>query len=176
VEIVNPGGLIGNLSVEDLYENSIPRNPLLFYLMEKMELVEKAGSGLVRIEKAMDDYKLEKPVIKADKNWFHITFKRPLLQEEPYEDRMKSSRESNSEEVEKGAPKNAPINAPIKLTAFQRELLGELKHNATATYDVLAERFRKDRATIKRNIKKLKEINLLKRVGSNKSGYWQLHK
>lgn len=88
VEIINPGGLIGNLSIDELYEKSIPRNPLLFGLMERMELVEKAGSGLVRIEKAMLDYKLDKPDIKADRNWFHITFKRPELQNSTYEDRV----------------------------------------------------------------------------------------
>jgi ATP-dependent DNA helicase RecG len=174
VEIVNPGGLIGNLSVEDLYEKSIPRNSLLFYLMEKMELVEKAGSGLVRIEKAMQEYKLEKPVIKADRNWFHIAFKRPVLQEAPYEERMKRRSTTKAESQQKHAPKTAPINAPIKLTAFQQELLDELKHNATATYDVLAERFDKDRTTVKRNIRKLKEKNFLRRIGSKKSGHWDV--
>lgn len=88
VEIINPGGLAGNLSIDELYEKSIPRNPLLFGLMERMELVEKAGSGLVRIEKAMLDYKLDKPVIRADRNWFHITFLRPELQNSTYEERV----------------------------------------------------------------------------------------
>ncbi len=184
VEIVNPGGLVGNLAVEDLYEKSIPRNPLLFYLMEKMELVEKAGSGLIRIENAMDEYKLERPVIKADKNWFQITFKRPVLQESPYEERIKGAFEEALQEKNKpesdsagaptNAPTNTPINAPINLTTFQRQLLERLKNNATATYDVLAEGFGKDRTTIKRHIRKLKEKNILKRVGSNKSGHWEV--
>lgn len=91
VEIINPGGLIGNLSIEDIYEKSIPRNPLLFGIMERMELIERAGSGLVRIEKAMEDYMLEKPIIKADKNWFQITFLRPELQVYPYEFRVRSA-------------------------------------------------------------------------------------
>lgn len=175
VEIVNPGGLMGNFSVEDLYEKSIPRNPLLFYLMEKMELVEKAGSGLVRMNKSMEEYKLDAPVIKADRDWFHITFKRPVLQDAHYEKRMETNREPVKPDRQEQAPINAPINAPIKITSFQRELLDELKGNAAATYDVLATRFNRDRATIKRNIRKLKDINLLERIGSNKSGYWQVN-
>lgn len=88
VEVVNPGGVMGNMSLADLFEKSIPRNPLLFGLMERMDLVEKAGSGLVRIEMAMQDYRLEKPLIEADKNWFRITFKRPELQHSTFEDRV----------------------------------------------------------------------------------------
>lgn len=157
--------------------------------MEKMELVEKAGSGLVRIENAMAEYKLEKPVIKANKNWFQITFKRPVLQEAPYEERIKGNPEKEKRQDDDqpensspgipanasiNTPINAPINAPINLTSFQQQLLRQLECNATATYDVLAERFGKDRATIKRNIRKLKDKQFLKRIGSNKSGYWEV--
>src|SRR3989344_1863405 len=80
VEITNPGGLIGNITVKDLFERSIPRNHLLFGLMQRLELVEKAGSGLVRIQRAMKEYKLSSAEIKADKNWFSIAFKRPDLE------------------------------------------------------------------------------------------------
>lgn len=97
VEIINPGGLVGNLTIEDIYEKSIPRNPLLFGLMERMELVEKAGSGLVRMEKAMKEYGLEKPNITANKNWFQITFRRPELQTTSYEDRIKNGTRENGD-------------------------------------------------------------------------------
>ncbi len=39
VEITNPGGLIGDITVKDLFEKSIPRNRLLFGLMQRMEIV-----------------------------------------------------------------------------------------------------------------------------------------
>lgn len=175
VEIINPGGLAGNLSIDDLYEKSIPRNPLLFGLMERMELVEKAGSGLVRIEKAMLDYKLDKPEIKADRNWFHITFKRPELQKSTYEDRFKKGNEKRGKEKKgNSAPENAPVNAPVKLSKLQSSIIGEMKRSEGVTYETLSEFFRKDRATIKRNIQKLKKMNIVKRIGSDKSGYWKV--
>ena len=80
VVVINPGGLIGKLTVKDLYEKSIPRNPLLFDLMQRMELAEKAGSGLIRMRKAMRAYKLSVPRIKADKHWFSIYFIRPEME------------------------------------------------------------------------------------------------
>ena len=81
MEIVNPGGLVGNLTVDDLYGTSIPRNPLLFGLLQRMEIVERAGSGLVRIRNALEEYNLPGPEIKANKDFFKIIFMRPDLQE-----------------------------------------------------------------------------------------------
>ncbi len=36
----------------------------------------------------MKEYKLKNPQIETDENWFTITFKRPDLQEESYEQRF----------------------------------------------------------------------------------------
>lgn len=173
VEIINPGGLIGNLSIEDIYEKSIPRNPLLFGLMERMELVEKAGSGLVRMENAMKDYGLEKPEIKADKNWFHITFKRPELQESTFEDRIRNGAQDR---IKYGTNNNAPVNAPVKLSKLQQHIINEMNLDKTVTYNELSERLRKDRTTIRRNIQKLKEMNMIERIGSDKNGSWRIKK
>ena len=177
VEIINPGGLIGNLSIEDIYEKSIPRNPLLFGLMERMELVEKAGSGLMRMENAMKDYGLEKPEIKADKNWFHITFKRPELQESTFEDRIRNGAQDRIKYGgNNNAPGNAPVNAPVKLSKLQKHIISEMKRDGNVTYNELSERLRKDRTTIRRNIQKLKEMNMIERIGSDKSGSWKTKK
>ena len=77
VELVNPGGLPPRMSYADLGEKSMPRNFSLFGLMQRMALVEKVGTGILRMNQAMDEYKLEKPIIEADENWFNIIFKRP---------------------------------------------------------------------------------------------------
>ena len=171
VQIINPGGLIGNLTVKDIYEKSIPRNPLLFGLMERMELVEKAGSGLVRMEKVMNEYGLGKPEITADKHWFQITFRRPELQKASYEDRIRAV---SVEKHKYHADVNAPVNAPVKLSALQKEIVNQMAQNPSITYDNLSKLLQKDRATIKRNILILKNLNIIKRIGSDKSGYWQV--
>ncbi|RLG69643.1 MAG: transcriptional regulator, partial [Candidatus Iainarchaeum archaeon] len=77
VEITNPGGLVKGLSREDLGKKSLPRNNLLFGLLQRMNLVEKAGTGIRRMQEAMRNYKLEPPEIKAGRDWFTIVFKRP---------------------------------------------------------------------------------------------------
>jgi ATP-dependent DNA helicase RecG len=69
-------GFIGRMKVTDLFGRSLPRNPLLFGLMQRMNLVEKIGSGLMRIRNAMQEYGLPDIELEADGNWFKIIFKR----------------------------------------------------------------------------------------------------
>jgi ATP-dependent DNA helicase RecG len=78
VEITNPGGLVKGLKREDLGKRSLSRNNLLFGLMQRMELVEKVGSGIVRMVRGMEKYGLKKPRFDINDNWFTIIFDRPV--------------------------------------------------------------------------------------------------
>jgi len=76
VEIVNPGGLVGGLTLDTLGTCSIPRNPLLFGMMHRMNLVEKVGSGLLRMNNMCTEYPSSPPEIDADNEWYRIVFRR----------------------------------------------------------------------------------------------------
>jgi hypothetical protein len=76
VEIINPGGLVSGLKLSDLGRVSMPRNPLLFALMHRMDLAEDVGSGIRRIRDEMKNYGLEKPLIETGEAWFSIAFHR----------------------------------------------------------------------------------------------------
>ena len=76
VEIVNPGGLVGGLTLETLGTRSIPRNPVLFGMMHRMNLVEKVGSGLLRIRQMCEAYPCPPPRIEADTDWYRMIFSR----------------------------------------------------------------------------------------------------
>jgi len=57
-------------------------------LMQRMNLVEKVGSGIMRMRESMKEYRLKEPVIETDENWFTIIFERPDLQTQSYEKRV----------------------------------------------------------------------------------------
>ena len=162
VEITNPGGLIGNITVKDLFERSIPRNHLLFGLMQRMELVEKAGSGLVRIQRAMKEYKLSNAEIKADKNWFSITFKRPDLEKESYEQRIGGQIGGQKKWSEKD------------LTERQIKVLQLIQTNPAISRRDIAERLGINQSAVQKHLEALKEKGVLKRVGGAKGGYWEI--
>ena len=67
---------------------------------------------------------------------------------------------------------NVPINVPVNKT--QRKILELLQANNNLTYENLAVTLNLNRKTIMRNLNDLKNKNLIHRVGSNKSGYWEI--
>jgi ATP-dependent DNA helicase RecG len=77
VEIISPGGLPAGMTEADLGKKSIPRNPLLFSMLFRMEAVEHIGSGIKRISRICDTYGVAAPKILLEENWFTVSFFRP---------------------------------------------------------------------------------------------------
>jgi predicted HTH transcriptional regulator len=62
-----------------------------------------------------------------------------------------------------------------KVTDNQKKILEQIKLNPQITTLELANRVGISQRKIKENIKKLKEIRFLTRIGSEKSGHWKLN-
>jgi len=75
---------------------------------------------------------------------------------------------------DKGAPEvvGAPVNAP--LTKLQGELLALISNNPNISYDEMAQRLGKSRTTIMRSIGKMKDLGIVLRRGSRKTGHWEV--
>ncbi|MFA5434262.1 MAG: ATP-binding protein [Candidatus Paceibacterota bacterium] len=159
IEIVNPGGLRKGIKVEDLYRKSFPRNNLLFGLMQRMDLVEKIGSGLMRMNDMMGEYLLPNTKIEADENWFSMSFERPDLQKMSIEQRIKKSSEKSSE-------KNSEKSS--------EKVLGMIKGNRRISAKEIGELLGISSRQVEKNIAKLKEEKLIKRIGPDKGGYWEI--
>ena len=102
----------------------------------------------------MKGYGLENPEIEAD-GFFTITFSRPSVSEK--KDTIKDT-----------------IKNTIKISRNQRKILKEMSKNPHITAKQLAGILDILERNIKNNITKLKEYGLIKRVGSRKSGYWEV--
>ncbi|MFZ0565001.1 MAG: RNA-binding domain-containing protein [Chlamydiales bacterium] len=160
VEIISPGHLPNNLTVEKIQTgNSIIRNPILTSFVAKGLLPYRGlGSGIQR----------------AIKEWPKISFK---------DDRdgclfncqiARIQREASLPHPDKGAFKGA-FKGALDLTHTQQLILSEIQQNPNTSYDDLVIRVGKDRRTIGRNIEKLKDKGFLKRIGSKKSGAWEIN-
>ena len=82
VEIVSPGGLPAGMTEADLGVKSIPRNPLLFGMLYRMEAVEHIGSGIKRIRNLCREYGVDEPLIEVSEHWFTVIFPRPKVESE----------------------------------------------------------------------------------------------
>ena len=64
------------MKAEDLGINSVPRNPLLFDMFYRMELVEQIGSGVNRIKKLCEKAEVDISLFDISDNWVTVVFNR----------------------------------------------------------------------------------------------------
>ena len=117
VEIVSPGGLPAGMTEADLGIKSIPRNPLLFGILHRMEAVEHIGSGIKRIRGLCREYGIAVPKIEVSENWFTVSFPRPNVQE---------SSEQVTEQVTPQAPRKYPASTPQVMAILTAASTGEV--------------------------------------------------
>jgi len=160
VEIINPASYPRNITIKDLLSGSHPRNLFLFSMMQRANLVEKVGSGIKRINDAMNEYKLDKPLIEYENIWFRIVFTRPDLQSNSYQQRMGSKR------LVEGLVEG--------LVESQKEILQLVSENPKISKREMSEKIGISTTAIDKNINALKKKGLLKRIGPAKGGYWRI--
>jgi len=147
--IINNG-----LTLEALGTRSIPRNPLLFGMMQRMDLVEKVGSGLKRIRNMCHDYPCTQPEIEADEEWYRFILRRPAS--------VKGSVETSEKTSEKASEKTS------------EKILREMKINSQVTIAELADLTDVTPRSVERNIKALQQDGKLRRIGPAKGGHWEV--
>jgi ATP-dependent DNA helicase RecG len=74
LEIISPGALYGNVTVETLEEQQSTRNRHLMRFAEDLHLVENRGSGVNTILTEMRKAALEPPVFEDTRSAFRVTF------------------------------------------------------------------------------------------------------
>ena len=85
IEIVSPGGLPAGMTEADLGTKSLPRNPLLFGMLYRMDVVEQVGSGIRRIRDLCREHGVAAPLIDVSEHWVTVTFPRVAGQaDEPH--------------------------------------------------------------------------------------------
>jgi ATP-dependent DNA helicase RecG len=161
VEIHNPGGLVAGLKIADLGKRSVPRNPLLFGMLYRMDLVEHVGSGLKRIRGAMKEYGLEAPVIEADEHWFSVTFMRMVNKE----------RKVDESKIELAGTQKSNPKSNLKSNL---KILHLLSRNPEMTRADLSEAIGLSLEGVKKNIRLLRKQGRLRRTGPSKGGHWEV--
>jgi predicted HTH transcriptional regulator len=131
---------------------SAPRNKEIMRIFKDLKLVEHLGSGVKRILEKYDE-----SVFDITPNFMRVTFK--------------------FEEESVGV--NVGVNVgvkDIKLNKNQKKTINEITKNSQVTQSELALLLNVTDRTIQRNATILQRKGLLKRIGSDKSGHWDIIK
>ncbi len=169
LEIRNPGGLVSAIKPKDFGTISHSRNPLIFGLFERIDMVEQIGSGISRIRTEMDAAQLPPPIFITEGTFAVILHRQISTHEETPE-------------------KNTPVNKPetkeisrvktraktrVKTRAKTKKLIIEvISQNAMITIPELAETLGISDKGIEYHIANLKKEGLLDREGPTHGGKW----
>ncbi|MEQ6122364.1 RNA-binding domain-containing protein [Reichenbachiella sp. MALMAid0571] len=158
ISIFNPGKLFGGLTIEDLKTDNYQaqtRNKLIaeaFYLTKE---IEKYGSGYRRVREKISQY----PTMKFD----FMENSGGYFVEISYKQQKTES---------KVIVINDPVNDPVN--DRRNGILQKMEENKFITREQLADGSNVSVETIKRDIRRLRDQGKLKRIGSDKTGYWEV--
>ena len=160
IEFYNPGKLYGGITIQDLLYGkyiSRSRNKMISRAFKEVGLIEKSGSGIIRVRNICKDFGIKEPD-------FHEVFDgfRVILYNERIKSVEKSVDKSSAESVEKSVEKN------INLVLYY------IMNNPNLTQNEIALHVGLSRRGIEKCISKLKADGKLERIGSKRSGYWKV--
>ncbi len=177
IRLWNDGALPKEVPVEKLFKEHVskPCNPNLANVFFKCGMVESWARGFEKIESYCTEENARLPVIDLSlggvtARCFASDAYLKLMEQMSFDDiRRISGKQSNSNKtLSVNDPVNAPVNDPLN------QVLETIKVTPNLSYNQIAVKIGKSPATVKRALSKLKELNLIKRVGSDKNGYWEI--
>jgi ATP-dependent DNA helicase RecG len=147
VELSNPGGLVSAIPEAEFGKRSHSRNPLIFGLFARMHLVEQVGSGIGRIKQLMKDANLPEPVFQKE-GIFTVILQRTFS----------VSEKTTTKTTQKTAQK----------------IIQLINENKNITSVEMAEKLELTKVAVEKQVAKLKQQGFIERIGSDKTGYWNL--
>lgn len=163
--IYSPGGMFDGTLIQDRDLDEVSskrRNPVLADVFAQLNYMEKRGSGLRKIRNETSLLpgftEVKEPRFRSQATSFYTELLNNNYQ------RLKNDLVSDLV--------SDPVSDPVKLSLLQIDLLEYIKQNTNMTRPELCEKLHVSLATVRRAISLLKELNILKRVGSDKNGHW----
>lgn len=174
LEITSPGMLIGGLTIEEMKEGySRPRNKGIMSAFAYMKVVEHWGSGIPRLYKNCEQAGLKEPELIEKAGCFRVNVFRntELLTNgsEEIRDNKGTEKKNRKKEQKKGTEKSTEI---IERTEKVWKLICE---NPNITQAEMMEKLDVSRKKVQLALEKLVADGKIERVGSDRSGSWNVN-
>lgn len=137
---------LGAISLTDFVP--YPKNPVIASVFKEIGWAEELGSGVRNIVKYSKVYSGTTPEF-VDGDVFKM-------------------------KIFLNGTENGTVKVDVKLSETERRVLECIEGNNYITVNQIISRIRKGRSTVMRSIKELKAQGVIVRVGSDKTGFWQI--
>lgn len=156
IEIINPGGLPRTLPKKAFGTMSVRRNELISDLFFRLHKVERVGMGIQRMKEALEQAGLKKPRFKTNGFFRAIFYRSGTRVALPV---MKTGSQESSQ---KGSQKSS------------QKMLELIARNPEVTIAQMASELAISDRSIKKHLRTLKRQGLIKRVGPDRGGHWEI--
>ena len=153
IEISNPGGLPKGLKEEDFGKKAVRRNQIIASLLHRIDFVENMGTGISKIKDLLKKANAPEPRFEFG-GFYTILFPRPKP--------LALLDETSSEKLGE------------KLGENEMKVIQYLYKNRKASIVSIAQSIGLSTTGVEKIISRLKDKNVLKRIGPAKGGYWEI--
>ena len=193
IEVYSPGGMYGGGNIQDydiLYVPSRRRNPILADIFNRLDYMERRGSGFKKI---IGDYAaLDKfthglrPTFRSEFDAFFITLPNVnyYLRQIGYwkapkdvvENVVEKSKEIavNQDTPHSGENDAVVENVVVNLTARHMQILNRLRLDSSSSASDIAKALSVTPRTVQRDLQFLQEKAIIRRIGPDKGGSWEI--
>lgn len=165
IEITNPGGLVKGLQPEDFGKRSALRNPNIANLLHRIQYIEKMGTGISKIRTLVTEAGLSPVEFEFD-TFFTATFRRKKTEKPPVITELFGEK-FGVKFGEKFGVKGARLERMVKIleTLHKGESLAAVQ---------ISKMFHVSTRTVEKDIKLLRENELIIFMGAPKTGRYVL--
>lgn len=168
IEILNPGDLYGNTKLENLGTDlklEARNKNIVRLLEEKGNIIENRHTGIATMREEIEKMGLPEPEFKSQRGDFRVIFRkdRNILEEVVSEKFKQKTGQKTGQKID-------------LLNKTQRTLLKLLSDEPYITQKNASATLNLGRTAITENLKFLKNNGYIRRVGSDKKGYWEILK
>ena len=162
IEFFNPGCLYGGITIEDLISGnytSKSRNKLIAKAFKEIGLIERYGSGILRVRKICQEYGLKEPIFKEVAQGFQVVLYK-----------------KSENEIHEIANNKTDLKTDLKTDSIEEQIITIVLANSKISIPKIAQEIGKGITITKQYIANLKAGNKIIRVGPDKGGHWTIPK
>ncbi len=176
VEFQNPG--LYRIPTASAIEGGVsdPRNMTIFKMFNLVGIGERSGSGVSSIHYIWKKLELKKPQIIFNYSPDRLIFKLHIEKSSEKTQKGSEKTQKGSEKTQKGSEKTQKGSEKTQKGSEKTsdKILKLLSLNNNITISELSDKLNISTRAIEKHLAKLKQKGLIKRIGSDKSGYWEV--
>lgn len=181
LEVYSPGGMMDGSVIQELNPMTVPskrRNPLLADFFNRLELMERRGSGMKKIMNAYKQYEhltdYRSPEFTSNASEFHVVLWNLNHVSVEKIDNTQIEKFTKAPEEFTKAPEEFTKEFTKEFVKASRQIYKLISQNSHINVDQMSESIGLSSRQIKKYMRRLQDLKKIARIGGRKAGEWKI--